>query len=135
MIAFAWVTGCDNNPAPTSVNPTSVVDLAGVTPVDMAGVVAPVDMATGTPTAPTSAAVSLHDNFYAPAAVTIAAGVTVTWTWAGANPHTVTSDTGVFDSSPAKTSGTFSFTFPSAGTFHYHCLVHGFIMSGTVTVQ
>jgi plastocyanin len=122
--------------APTSVPPTAADMAAARAPVDMAMAPAPMPPAPA-PTAPpaTSAAVTVMDNFYTPPNVTISAGGTVTWTWAGANSHTVTSNTGAFDSSPPKTSGTFSFTFPTAGTFPYHCLVHGLVMSGTVTVQ
>jgi plastocyanin len=86
---------------------------------------------------PTSAAVTVGPNgtlTYAPSSVDIAAGGTVTWTWAGGIAHSVTSDTGVFNSG-IMTGGTFSFTFPTAGTFHYHCLVHGFIMAGTIVVH
>ncbi|MDB4967536.1 MAG: plastocyanin [Myxococcales bacterium] len=117
-------------------SPTSVgADMAAAPGADLAA--APVDMATAT--APTTAAITVMDNFYTPANVTIAAGGTVTWTFAGANPHTVTSGagtpTGMFDSG-IKSTGTFSFTFPTAGSVGYYCMVHGFaVMHGTVTVQ
>jgi plastocyanin len=84
-----------------------------------------------------TAAVSVGPNntlTYAPMSVDIAAGGTVTWTWAGSIAHSVTSDSGVFDSG-VKTTGTFSFTFSTAGTFPYHCTVHGFVMAGTVVVH
>ncbi|MGH8488560.1 MAG: plastocyanin/azurin family copper-binding protein, partial [Gammaproteobacteria bacterium] len=80
------------------------------------------------------------NNFqFTPSSLTIKPCDTVTWDHQqGAIPHTVTSgDFGVgdagaqFDSrggnpaarmvSPAK----FSHTFSSAGTFPYHCVVHG----------
>jgi plastocyanin len=69
--------------------------------------------------------------------VTISAGGTVTWTWRGSSSHTVTSDDNgaTFDSSPPRSSGTFSHTFPNAGSFPYHCEVHGLFMAGTITVQ
>jgi plastocyanin len=70
---------------------------------------------------------------------TIAAGDTVTWTFADAEPHTVTSDSGAFDSGQPQTGGTYQFTFNSAGTYDYYCAVHGAAgglgMSGTITVQ
>jgi plastocyanin len=69
----------------------------------------------------------------------IRAGDTVTWTFADAAPHTVTSDTGAFDSGQPQTGGTYQFTFNSAGTYDYYCVVHGAAgglgMSGTITVQ
>jgi plastocyanin len=119
---------------------SSCGDDTGAPPVqlDLSGVVR--DMATapgaeaGTTTAPMTAAVDVIDNAYAPMSVTIAKGGTVTWTWRGANPHTVTSNTNEpFDSSPPKVTGTFSHTFNTAGTFPYHCTVHLFM--GTVIVQ
>ena len=94
--------------------------------------------------AATSAAVSVGDNFFRsgrnstsnPAVDTIAAGGTLTWTWAGVNSHSVES-TGApsFTTSTVKTSGTYSFTFTSPGTYTYDCGVHGAMMSGRVVVQ
>jgi plastocyanin len=80
--------------------------------------------------------VSVQDNQYNPASVTINVGDTVQWNWTDSNPHTVSS-TGAesFDSSPAKTSGSFTHTFSAIGSFGYVCSVHGSIMSGTVVVQ
>jgi plastocyanin len=41
---------------------------------------------------PANAAVSIVDNAYNPASVSVAPGGTVTWTRNGSNPHTVTSN-------------------------------------------
>ena len=80
--------------------------------------------------------VSVEDNKYVPPTVTINVGDTVHWTWAGANPHTVTATDSSFDSGASKTSGTFDHTFNTPGTFTYFCKVHGAqVMSGTVVVQ
>jgi plastocyanin len=79
--------------------------------------------------------VSIGDNFFSPMAITIQQGATLVWTDNGNNPHTVTSDTGAFGSSQLSRGQTFSFRFTTAGTFPYHCLVHGQAMSGTVTVN
>ena len=65
---------------------------------------------------------------------TIKVGGTVHWMWV-ASPHSTTSDTGVWDSGINDSGHTFDFTFSSAGTFTYHCLVHGFVMNGTVVVN
>jgi len=90
----------------------------------------------GTPAvkAQESATVSVDDNVFVPAAVTIDVGGTVTWNWTGSNPHTVTADDGSFESAQ-QTSGSFTHTFDTAGTFGYFCEVHGQAMSGTVTVN
>ncbi len=82
---------------------------------------------------PAANAVSVEDNSFGPATLTVAVGDTVTWTWNGANRHSVTFDDGT--TSPTQSSGTFLRVFSSAGTYPYHCVVHGAAMSGTVTVQ
>ena len=83
-------------------------------------------------------AVSVCDNFFAPAASTIAVGATVTWTWRGANQHNVTFEDGQ-GSSATQTSGTHARTFPASGTFRYRCTIHSTDfntgMVGSVTVQ
>ena len=88
--------------------------------------------------------VSIINLAYAPATLTVPAGTQVTWTNndSGGTPHTVTADSGAFDSSPAcpatisaclAPGGSFSHTFATAGTFAYHCKVHTF-MHGQVVV-
>src|ERR1700712_5698501 len=73
---------------------------------------------------------------FTPATVTINVGDTVTWT-NGGGFHDVNADDGSFGNSPGG-SWTFSHTFTPAGTFGYHCSIHGSAgsgMFGTVTVQ
>jgi plastocyanin len=79
-------------------------------------------------------AVTVGNNFFSPADLSVAAGTTVTWTWApGAVEHNVTFDDG--EHSPTQSSGSFPRTFSAAGTFRYHCTIHGVsFMHGTVTV-
>lgn len=90
--------------------------------------------ATGTSgTPPSTASVSVGDNFFNPTSATIAAGGSVTWTWAGAASHNVTFSSGT--NSATQASGMFARDFPTAGTFDYLCTVHGAAMSGTVVVQ
>jgi plastocyanin len=76
-------------------------------------------------------------NTFGPATVTIQAGQGVTWVWVSGF-HSVVSDSSpkVWADSPGQASGQFVVkTFPTAGTFPYHCGVHGAMMSGTVVVQ
>lgn len=96
----------------------------------------------GTPTSPggggatppsTSNAISVADNRFTPSATTVAPGTTVTWTWAASAAHDVTFDDG--QRSNTQAAGTYQRTFATAGTFPYHCSVHGAAMSGTVTVR
>jgi plastocyanin len=90
-------------------------------------------------------AISIVDRTFDPADATIHVGDTITWTVtkAIADPHSVTSgkqgdpDQGkVFDSKlTLRNNGdTFSFTFPTAGTFAYFCVVHPAQMHGTIQV-
>ena len=81
----------------------------------------------------TSTSITVRDNSFSPSATTVPVGSTVTWTWAGSAPHNVTFSDGTASSTQA--SGTFQHAFATAGTFAYHCTIHGAAMSGTVTVQ
>ncbi|MDT7759288.1 MAG: hypothetical protein QOH27_5186 [Mycobacterium sp.] len=58
---------------------------------------------------------------------------TVTWTNKDEDPHTVVDDGGVFRSRALGSGSTYSFTFPTAGTFDYICSIHPF-MHGSVVV-
>lgn len=79
-------------------------------------------------------AVTVKDNVFDPSNLLVTAGQTVTWTWNGNNPHTVTFSGGGPNSNQ-QTSGTFQRQFAAAGTFNYTCVVHGSSMSGVITVQ
>ena len=113
----------------------------------------------GTPTTPTTPSpplvpaspndVLVQNNSFTPAALTVAVGTTVKWTWAtctgGSDPygsgpgetcydHTVTWDAGG-TASATQSEGTYQRTFGAAGTYNYHCALHGASMSGRVVVQ
>lgn len=113
---------------------------------------------------PPVANVSMTDNngstpyAFSPASLTVTVGTTVKWTNGGKAEHTSTSDATpqpVWDSGtvpPAGTgscdpysdpyctpgttpAGTYRRTFNTAGTYPYHCNVHGALgMTGTITV-
>lgn len=78
--------------------------------------------------------VTIVDLAFQPATIAIAAGSTVTWTNAGALPHTATSDTGAFDSGILSAGGSFSTTFTTPGLYAYRCLIHP-AMLGAVQVS
>ncbi|MDO8584019.1 MAG: hypothetical protein Q7R83_02460 [bacterium] len=62
---------------------------------------------------------------FVPQTMNVRVGTTVTWTNSDIfNSHTVTSDTGVFDSGTLTPNRTFVFTFNTAGTFAYHDSLH-----------
>ena len=80
------------------------------------------------------------DTCFIPSTATIEEGGTVTWENTDNAAHTASSGTpeggpdGVFDSSLMMVNGSFSFTFDSAGTYPYFCMVHPW-MQGTVIFE
>jgi plastocyanin len=95
---------------------------------------APVSSPAGKARAAASASVSVGDNFYSPASVSIAVGDTVTWRNNGQAQHSATANDGSFDTGVFGPGGSRSHTFTRAGTFSYYCTVHGQAQSGTVRV-
>lgn len=83
------------------------------------------------------AVVTIGDNFFDPAEVTIRAGETITWIHNGIVPHTTTSkdEPPVWDSGTMTPGDVFTHTFPSAGTYDYECIFHALLMRGTVIVE
>lgn len=71
---------------------------------------------------------------FSPQALTITVGTTIIWKNNTTAPHTVSSDSGAFDSGTIQPGGTFRFKFTSAGTFAYHCNIHPY-MTATITVH
>ena len=81
--------------------------------------------------------VSMEDNFFDQANITVEQGTTVTWVQNGENPHTTTSYDGLWDSGmmAGGSGATSSFTFDEPGTYDYYCIPHESQgMVGTVTV-
>src|SRR5215204_1353893 len=82
--------------------------------------------------------VSMEDNYFDQANITVEPGTTVTWVHNGQNPHTTTSYDGLWDSGIIEggSGGTFSFTFEEPGTYGYYCIPHESMgMIGSVTVS
>jgi plastocyanin len=87
-----------------------------------------------TSTAAADMQIDIQGFAFSPATLTIPAGTKVTWTNKDAATHTVTSDTGAFNSNNLPNGASFSFTFMQAGTFSYKCAIHPrMIASITVT--
>jgi len=83
--------------------------------------------------------VHIKDFTYVPAAVTVAAGTTITFTNEDSAPHTATSGTsptadGVFDSGTLAKGDSKSIKVTKRGTLAYYCALHPF-MKGTVDVR
>ncbi|MGE5458232.1 MAG: plastocyanin/azurin family copper-binding protein [Methanococcaceae archaeon] len=88
----------------------------------------------GTKGGPGTNEVWIQGMAFSPATITITAGTTIKWTNKDGVEHTVTSDTGLFDSGSMATGGTYSQQFNTPGTFPYHCAVHPG-MKATVVVK
>ncbi|BBX40087.1 hypothetical protein MSIM_15380 [Mycobacterium simiae] len=91
-------------------------------------------MSVTAPAAPVSGDQVAIDGFaFVPAALTVKAGTSVTWTNRDEEPHTVAATDGAFHSPGMGTGATFTHTFATAGTFDYVCSIHP-MMHGTVVV-
>lgn len=87
--------------------------------------------ATGTKP-PASASVTIGDNVFRPATVTIATGGTVNFRNADDRPHSATGS-GSFDTGILASGGSAAERFATAGTFPFLCVIHP-DMRGTVRV-
>lgn len=74
--------------------------------------------------------IAVQDDQFAPAAIEVPAGTTVSWEWDGIEEHNVVG--GGFES-PVQVEGDFSHTFNEPGTHAYECTLH-FFMRGEVVV-
>ena len=81
--------------------------------------------------APVGASVTVRDDEFVAPEVQVPAGQAVAWRWTGKNPHNVA---GPGFKSKIQATGTFTRTFPEAGTFDYRCEVHPG-MTGKVIVS
>lgn len=94
--------------------------------------------------------VTVDDDFFSPADLTIEAGDSVTWTNQGNNTHNVVADDGSFrcaqgcddmggNGNPSAAAWSFTLTFNDPGMIPYFCEVHGAAggigMAGTITVE
>jgi plastocyanin len=93
---------------------------------------------------PTAITINVANNTFTPKVGVLAAGGTVTWTWAaGAVGHSIISDgPPSFTSHATLESAPFSYgplTFTTPGTYAYHCSAHGNSsgggMAGSIEVQ
>jgi plastocyanin len=95
------------------------------------------------PPVPTTASVQVgniffqsnHNSTQNPAVDTVAVGGTVTWNWVGGLHSVRSTGSPGFTSSTTQSSGSYQFTFSTAGTYSYDCEVHGPLMTGRVVVR
>ncbi|HVW97347.1 MAG TPA: cupredoxin family copper-binding protein [Mucilaginibacter sp.] len=86
-----------------------------------------------TPYSP-AATVEIQNFAFSPATVNIKVGQSVTWKNLDTAPHTATDLGNAFDSGTLSTNQTYSFTFKTAGTYTYHCLIHSMMANASVVV-
>jgi plastocyanin len=68
--------------------------------------------------------VAVQFSAYGPSQLDVLPGSTVVWSNVSERTHTVTSDTGLFDSGHFGPGARFQFTFNTPGTYRYHCTIH-----------
>gem|GEM_PF-624271 len=78
--------------------------------------------------------VSVGDDFFSPASISINQGSAISWTNNGRSPHTVTAANGSFNSGTLQPGRSYSYTFNVPGTHSYDCIFHSG-MRGTVIVN
>jgi plastocyanin len=81
-----------------------------------------------------NARVAVQGMRFGSGTLTVTPGTTVEWVMRDQMPHTVTADSGAFDSGTLSAGGTFSHTFDEPGTHTYYCKLHP-NMRGTVVVE
>jgi plastocyanin len=78
--------------------------------------------------------VLIKDFMFEPTTLTVTAGSVVTWSNGDDEPHSVTSDTGLFRSGAMDTNESFSYKFDKPGTYRFVCSIHP-KMVGTIVVK
>ena len=113
ILAFMLAAACGSSSSPSTTAPTTT---------------------TGTRVSIVSGSSTMTTTAYAPNPVTVAVGGTVTWTNNDSVAHNSVGTNGAWNSGTIQPGGSLSMTFPSSGSFPYHCSIHPG-MVGTVTVQ
>jgi len=133
--------GAAPSPGPMTVPADQLRSLLGITSVRYVSAHSPLAIvdsslaAEGSPAAGDGPQKVSIDNFqFAPTALSIPIGTTVTWVNHDDVPHTVVSTEQRFASKALDTSDSFSFRFTEAGTFPYFCSLHP-MMTGKVIVH
>jgi plastocyanin len=78
--------------------------------------------------------VTIHNFAFAPAQLVVSPNTRVVWINRDFDPHTVTSDHGVWASGALDTGNRFARVFKTTGTYPYHCQIHPY-MHGTIIVK
>jgi plastocyanin len=108
---------------------------AATTPNPVQTPVPPLLAATNTPAPGGTGTVDVTIKNFAfdPPTITVKVGTTVVWTNQDSANHSITSDTGIWDSGGIAQGGTYTRVFDTLGTFTYKCGIHP-TMKGTIIV-
>ncbi len=80
--------------------------------------------------------INVGNDFFSPSSLTVPVNTLVTWVWLpGDVIHTVTFDADTTIMSSFQSTGTYARRFTAAGSYPYHCSIHGRAMTGVITVQ
>lgn len=87
------------------------------------------------PTATAGDTITIKNFAFSPATLTVSPGATVSVTNRDSVTHTLTADTGAFNTGDVSPGSTEHFTAPTTpGTYHYRCNIHQF-MTATLRVS
>jgi plastocyanin len=80
--------------------------------------------------------IQVYNMKFSPATLTVKKGTTVKWKNEDSYAHTATSnDSTTFNTGNIAAGVTAAYTTTTAGTFDYHCTIHGLAMAGTLVVN
>jgi len=88
----------------------------------------------GTPVTIVSGASIMTTTAFAPNPITVGVGGSVTWTNNDNTSHNATANDGTWNSGNIAPGASFTRSFPTAGSFPYHCTIHPGMVA-TVVVQ
>ena len=89
----------------------------------------------GNPLSATVGVTGTARYFWSPNSLKIAPGGTVTFSWTDSAAHDLSVPGVGFESGEAKTSATYTITFPSAGEYEMICIIHSQTMKGKIIVE
>ena len=117
-------------------NPDSLIDqLANATGTQ---IVQPTAVVGTLPSGPATVTVIMHNFAFDPKTLTVKKGTTIVFVNHDTSKHTVTSDTGAFDSGDINSGESYSLKLDQPGTYPYFCIFHGdkggIDMAGTIEV-
>lgn len=78
--------------------------------------------------------VTINNFAFSPARLEVSRGTRIIWTNKDSDPHTVSSNKGIWSSDALDTDGTFARAFAKDGAFSYYCKIHPF-MQATIIVK